>query len=1192
MSEPVLSGVAPDVALETFLANLRRAGHGVVRVGIGEQMFCTGWMVTGSLVIVPNYVLQESPEAVWCQFPGSAVVAVATVSRAQLVHAPGEGSALSWPIQPALLRLMDPPPASDGSTDREELALPFHTATPRPGESVVLLHYPYASPELKISMGRITDIGPDDIRHDTASASGSGGAPLLSAETGAVLGMHYARSGQVAMAVSAADVLDSLSRSDAWPEIARRHRFAGAAPAPRPGQPDPGGAPGTTPPVDGGGTVAVPPALLRAAMAWTFSPDELSPGDRDALRPYVDAPEEPEWSLAPEQRQELIAAAGSPDELRAARSAVTNPGPADRTVDRILAGPPYDLAAVPDEDLPYWLQAVPWFASVIPDLPTPAATHRELQARRIRGRLRPIATPRLWGRDAQLEKLRKWWKRPEQAPMVVTGIGGVGKSALVARLALDLPDETVLLWLDFDRPDLAPDNAVSVLAALTAQLAAQLSDYTAPSVDVANWPDVAAGFGRVLRGQTVLLVLDGFEVAQHAQRHEELWGVLERILRTASDVAVIVSGRAPVPGLELVGRLAESLPLTGLAPDVARAWLVQQGVTEPAVLEAAVRICEGVPLLLKLAVRLVKAGGDVSDFPASLSRALVDGYLYQRILFRVVERPLRPLAHDALVLRRITRDVLVAVLHDRMPEGLDADDVVTRLTRELALVENADQTVSTLSLRLRPEVRVATLRLLETENAERVAVIDRRAADLYAQAAGASDDGPERVAAAAEAVYHWARLGDVAGAAGAWVHGCEALLAGAGEEVPDRFPQARDWLRDRLAGVAPAVHVVSPLVQWEAAALRRIRDALSRGLERTVRPILSEEGFRGPDSPLLVYDAWMLREQGAPQSARELLGEAPTVRGPVGWSRAVVAARTAVLSGDTVAADTILAGIASVFEPPEADQALAVLAARIRFATDLIAEARLLDRDVASPHPRLLARWDVVLPQLRPLLGRGVHETIPPLPEHGSQPHDFERWLDASRNRMAALAGVPSPRPVRGTAPDGPLPISPSDASMPYRYLEELAARRWRLALRSAFLARARAVLGGTTFVDQLRLSLAGAMGAFSFEELRFRDGSVVSEHVLRAMRHAGTTVLGNDFTREHQELETLLGVLSHSDADVSAWRDLEQRSRFRKPWTWTSLATKGWPADESSALLFTFGPEPLEQLERRLLGLPELKAT
>ena len=43
-----------------------------------------------------------------------------------------------------------------------------------------------------------------------------------------------------------------------------------------------------------------------------------------------------------------------------------------------------------------------------------------------------------------------------------------------------------------------------------------------------------------------------------------------------------------------------------------------------------------------------------ATIPEDLPRALIDGYLYQRILDRVVDHRLRPLAKDALVLRRLS----------------------------------------------------------------------------------------------------------------------------------------------------------------------------------------------------------------------------------------------------------------------------------------------------------------------------------------------------------------------------------------------------------------------------------------------------------------------------------------------------------------------------------------------------------
>jgi len=365
------------------------------------------------------------------------------------------------------------------------------------------------------------------------------------------------------------------------------------------------------------------------------------------IRPFIDDPDEPLWSLLPDERRRLIAAADSLELLRSAHDPAADPGPAGSTVSRILAGSPFDLAGVPDEELPYWLQAVSWFAPVVPGLPAAADVHRELQARRVRGRLRVTATPRLWGREAELETLRRWFAGPEPPPMIVTGIGGMGKSALVARFALDLPPDTVILWLDFDRADLAPDNAVSVLTTLVEQLAVQRAGFTPPPVDEASWPAAAWALSTSLSGAGALLVLDGFEVAQHVRRHEELWGVLNTVIDRAADTRVVVSGRAPVPDLRLGHRVAATLPLTGLPPEAVRAWLLERGIEEPAVLDAVLRLADGVPLLLKLAVRLVQAGDGAPDVLRRLPRELVAGYLYQRILDRVVDLRLRQLAHGA-----------------------------------------------------------------------------------------------------------------------------------------------------------------------------------------------------------------------------------------------------------------------------------------------------------------------------------------------------------------------------------------------------------------------------------------------------------------------------------------------------------------------------------------------------------------
>jgi hypothetical protein len=1157
------------VPLEPFLDNLRRAGRGVVRVAVasGSRMFCSGWMITDSLVVVPTFAIDDAAADVSVLMPG---IEGDAPSRVEFLPQADASSPL-----PALLRL---------ATAVPDRAQRLHVASPRPAEPLLLVHHPQAVLEQQVSHGHVLTTTLERLTHDAASAPGSAGAPVLSAETGRILAMHHSKgmdegSPAPGRALPLAALLDALRGCTAWPEIVAFHQLADVTP--------------TVPlPVGSAAPVAPPPpdaVLLAAAAAWTLDPAALEPADRARLEPLVVEPNDPVWALIPEERRR-IAADGTLAALRAARAPSAEPGRADRTLDRIFAGPPYDLAAVPDDELPFWLQAVAWFGEVASDLPTPAQVHRELEGRRVRSRLEAAAGPRLYGRDDELARLRTWAEGDEPRPVLLTGIGGVGKSALVARFALSLPRETVILWLDFDRPDLAPENAVSVLKALGEQLAVQRSGVTLPPVTEATWRASAEAVGTALRGTPTVLVLDGFEVAQHAQRDDELWKVLGLVLAGAPATPVVVSGRAPVPNLRLGGRPALAMPLTGLPAEAARAWLNSRGVDDPAVLEAILRVSDCVPLLLKLAVRLVETGGDVTDVPRRLPRALVDGYLYQRILDRVVDRRLRPLAHDALVLRRLSADVLVAVLDDRMPADLDPAEVIARLTRELALVESsAPVGLDAGALRMRPEVRVATLRLLEVEDVERVRLIDRRAAEWYTgPGAAAGGDPQSRVVAAAEAVYHHVRGGDVAAARAAWLPGCASLLAGADEDVPDGFRAARDWLRAQVGGAeGPAVEVHS----WEGTALNRIRDAFARGLDRVVFTVLDERPERSPDSPLLVYDAWALRARGDLPGARRLLDAEPVVAGEVGWARAVVAARCAVLDDDPDGADRLLRVAESFGARWGPEFALAVTAARVRLTVDLASENRL----VLAPHrirndEVALAPWDVTLPSLRTAVARDVYLSLPIVPTDAAESQAFRHELDLQRTHLNSRSSLRPLRPWLSGDEPGDVSLAPPPGDRPdllVSHLVRLSGRRWRLVTDGPFLDQVRRAVERDPHVDLIRLALAGTLAPFALDGLRYRDGSSLVACMERAANSASASRVDPEDADRVAELREVLGEFGYSDPMLDPEFLVGDR-----PYRWRKLRSSGWDSGANALLLYAFGPDPLSTMERRVLGRPELKAS
>jgi hypothetical protein len=89
---------------------------------------------------------------------------------------------------------------------------------------------------------------------------------------------------------------------------------------------------------------------------------------------------------------------------------------------------------------------------------------------------------------------------------------------------------------------------------------------------------------RIKQALAPVLVLDGFEVAQYVQQHQEIWQVLDLILAQVPTLRVIVSGRAPVANLMLYGRPARTHHLKGMAREDAEAWLREHGIVDESVL--------------------------------------------------------------------------------------------------------------------------------------------------------------------------------------------------------------------------------------------------------------------------------------------------------------------------------------------------------------------------------------------------------------------------------------------------------------------------------------------------------------------------------------------------------------------------------------------------------------------------------
>ncbi len=1186
----------PIAAVDAFVSGLRRAVRSVVCIAGPEGMNrATGWFIAPTIVILPGFALNQggrvpSPDVpVRVQlFKRRRVFWEATVDRGP--EPLGVGMIPQAP-QVAALALLPVPNAPE--TIRP-LSLTLDPAAE--GQSIALLHFPQDRQEACLSLGRLLPAAGALLEYDVNTLPGSSGAPLF-ADDWRVMGIHLATdyTRKVNLGAATARLLQILRGSPLWPEIASYHQIAD---------------------VDAAQSriedliltrrqASVPTVLVRAAVHRTIDPGQLSEPERRELAPHVVSEGAKQWILRPGAREEIVRRAGSLDALRGARGSSPPADTGQRVIDRILSGPPFDLSDASDDELSWWIQGSRWFAPVVKGLPTPSQISRILERRRIHGRLVQIAGPQFRGRRRELGRLQQWLDT-QTGPLVVSGVGGIGKSALVAKFVCDLPAPGTLLWLDFDRADLAPDDAVSVLTAIGEQAALQIDGFAPPVVTEENWEEAARQLGERLQAAKapVILVLDSFEAAQYAERYHELWPVLEGIASDLPTLRLIVTGRAPVPGLKLRDQPAEHHVIEGLSEEDARAWLVEAGVTDEDVLRRVLDLAGGVPLILRLAIMLIGAGGRIEDLPAALPEEIVAGYLYDRILDRMQNPAFKPVARAILVLRRFTVDMVEPILGGLvpLPPGETAE-WFGELAHEIALVEGGSV------LRLRPEVRAATLKLLLHEDAAFVREIDARAERWYAARLA---QAPADAEIGAELVYHRLRLGDVAGAESAWRSEYIAHLKEAHEDMVE---PARGWLAARTEPGAAMSFAYA-----EERTVEQVKNLRSRGRHRSAARILSASaspaapaGAAPPpaDGGALVFQrAYQLWATQEPAEAQRLLASVGDAEGEVQRDRQVLHARLTADAGHRHDADATLHGLDQPerwkTEPNAQLCALAVRAARIRFATDIDGELEALRGPKGPRAPalvRTLSLMDVVLPALqqrlvaeRPVL----EESSEPMPldrdgtdwraqlarveaERTATMPDEEPELRAQRERLLAAWGEGvdwSQAQLIRKAPRsrGPAPRAQS--------LAECGWRRWFLAFERRFLAEAYSLCVAAPSSGRLTLAVVGTAALFARQFGRLRLTGAQGDLVQVLSQSPVSRTLASP-TPAQWKLAGDAGLEPHKWA--SPGEAGQQCMTFTGSMWGQWIEAGGAPRASVGALLLALlAPDPLAELVHHLAGRSE----
>jgi hypothetical protein len=506
------------------------------------------------------------------------------------------------------------------------------------------------------------------------------------------------------------------------------------------------------------------------------------------------------WSLLPEQRSEIL------DEV------VKRGVPADLpetdefgTMLRRVLDPNDHLDEAAVSALPpSQLLALVAATETLPDAQIDKPDLDAMYARIARERLvktNDVLLRNFVGRHDELAQLRAFLEKPltrDWAGLLVTGLGGSGKSTLVAKFISEVRERKVatVVVLDFDRPGVDPRDAQWLENELARQVAAEHPELeprlrharehawgqkllaSAEQTHTSEARDANRGrrlldelrdglLGLTPEPPALLLVLDTFEEVTQLK----LEGLLVDWLVEVGDrlqplpVKVIISGRIfDIESTLGAADIERALHLDELAPDCAVELLRKEvASSSDGKLEMpeayALELVEGKliplrPLELKLVARLYLDSPDQIDElkrdlrnGGELLKGLFAGLVYRRILARMngASELVKQLAFPGLVLRYVTPELIREVLVPSLGLPPLEDEAAERAFDILASYSWFAQREPSGQLRYRRDLRRATLKVARAQEAEKTRKIHQEAIAWFSK--------PKNTAPA-EVLYH------------------------------------------------------------------------------------------------------------------------------------------------------------------------------------------------------------------------------------------------------------------------------------------------------------------------------------------------------------------------------------------------------------------------------------------------------
>jgi hypothetical protein len=562
---------------------------------------------------------------------------------------------------------------------------------------------------------------------------------------------------------------------------------------------------------------AVLATIDRPSDLQPVDPTQKSPEALKAIMPELvpiatgsdDAP----LALKHDLRRKILKALGSRSKILKALRMNTSErtGIVQTHFEKYVAGTAPAIETQSREELQASLQALTWLDGIIKGTPSLDEVRGRLELVDFLQPFETLAGDDVFrGRAHELDELRKYvgvlppqtllvrlkekftWGRPDALPALsVSGPGGVGKSALIARFVLEhwrMPAEAKIpfAYLDMDRPSLTVADPATLVDEILRQLVLEFPGlsivrrireaFAARVIQLDNAVESAGESGRTslfrltlsellgsletaLGPRPFVVVLDTFEQVQYRGEAQAipLWDMLAQMQSAWPFLRVVISGRAPVTTLRLASKPPENLKLGDLDRESALAFVKARGIESEEIADAIVRQVGGVPLSLKLAAALLRKAPQEelaikSRFWIRAADEVIQGQLFDRLLGQISNPEVRRLAHPGLVLRRITPEVIYNVLREPCKLTLrsveDARELFDLVKREVSLVTGDDPEGALVQRR---DLRAVMLKLVIQKDEALAKDVGTRAVSWYAKQTGKR--------AQAEEAYHRLLLG-------------------------------------------------------------------------------------------------------------------------------------------------------------------------------------------------------------------------------------------------------------------------------------------------------------------------------------------------------------------------------------------------------------------------------------------------